>query len=115
MNYNVVLHVDQKNSDILKMALRNAANYLKALTNEKFEIVIVANAGAVLLFTENLSELRKNFEELLERGISFRICANALAENGIARDQLWPGCDIVPAGIVELVKLQNEGFAYIKP
>ncbi|MDE5878854.1 MAG: DsrE family protein, partial [Desulfovibrio sp.] len=51
----------------------------------------------------------------MQRGVRFKICANALAENGIAHERLWPGCQVVPAGLVEVVRLQREGFAYIKP
>ena len=29
--------------------------------------------------------------------------------------ELIDGCEVVPAGIVELIRLQQEGFAYIKP
>ena len=43
------------------------------------------------------------------------LCANALADNKIDHADIWPGCDVVPAGLVEIVRLQREGFAYIKP
>ena len=39
----------------------------------------------------------------------------ALAEHGIDPARVWPECEIVPAGLVEVVRLQREGFAYIKP
>ena len=43
------------------------------------------------------------------------LCANALADTKIDHARLWPGCSVVPAGLVEVVRLQREGFAYIKP
>jgi uncharacterized protein len=40
---------------------------------------------------------------------------NALAKQSLAAADLVEGCEIIPAGIVELIRLQQEGFAYIKP
>ena len=37
------------------------------------------------------------------------------AFNNVAPADLWEGCEVVPAGVVEIVKLQREGFAYLRP
>ena len=52
---------------------------------------------------------------LMQKGLSVRLCRNALNSFGVSQDALLDGLDIVPAGIAELVRLQKEGFAYIKP
>ena len=44
-----------------------------------------------------------------------RMCKNALDANKMTAADLWPGCEVVPAGLVEIVELQNKGFAYIRP
>ncbi len=115
MNYNLCLHFDCEDQAIWRMLCRNASNYLKALPQENFEIAIVVNAGGVLLMTNAHPELRELAAPLLERGARIKLCANALAMHEIKSDQLWPGVEIVPAGVVEIVRLQNEGYAYIKP
>ena len=43
------------------------------------------------------------------------VCANSLRQRGLAQDQLQGGLEVVPSGVVELVKRQQAGFAYIKP
>ena len=45
----------------------------------------------------------------------FKACRNALAKFGVSAEDLIPGCRIVPAGVVELIVLQQDGYAYIKP
>ncbi|HHY41379.1 MAG TPA: hypothetical protein GX514_00790, partial [Thermoanaerobacterales bacterium] len=40
---------------------------------------------------------------------------NALAAHGIQKENIIEFVDVVPAGVLELVKKQNEGYAYIKP
>ena len=38
MNYDLCLHIDSKDPAILRLVLRNAANYIKALPEERFQI-----------------------------------------------------------------------------
>ncbi len=115
MNYNLVLQIDSDDDGKMNMILRNANNYLNALPDEHFELVIVANGPGVRHFTQGHDEYEARGKELAQRGVKFRICANAIAENGIPKEKLWPLCEVVPAGLVEIVKLERAGFAYIKP
>lgn len=115
MNYNLVLHIDSGENDKMNLILRNAANYLNALPGEKFEAVIAANGPGVRHFTMAGSEFEEKLKDLAKKGVKFRVCANALADNGITKDSLWPFCEVVPAGLVEIVRLEKAGYAYIKP
>lgn len=118
MMYDVCLHLDAREPAMLGLVLRNAENYLNALPGETFRLVVVANGGGAPLFAGEgaaFDQLRAKTAELMARGVQFKICANALAENDIAPERLWLGCEVVPAGLVEVVRLQREGFAYIKP
>lgn len=115
VNYDVVMHLDSRDPDIFRLVCRNAANYLNALPDEDFQLHIVANGGGAPCFSGGNAEFRRMAQELVDRGVTIKLCANALAEHNIARDEVWPGCQIVPAGVVEIVRLQREGFAYIKP
>lgn len=115
MNYDLVLQIDSGEKDKMNLILRNAANYLNALSGEKFELAIVANGPGVRHFTMAGSEFGDKLKELSQKGVKFRVCANAMADNGIARDSLWPFCEVAPAGLVEIVRLQRAGYAYIKP
>lgn len=114
MDYNVILHIDSGDESRFRLIARNCDNYLNALPDEKFELVVVANGGAVTLFSGH-DDLRALAEPLMERGVRFKICANALAEHDMVPVSLWPGCLVVPAGLVEIVKLERSGYAYIKP
>ena len=115
MNYDLLLHVDSDDPKVLNLALNNAANYKNGLPGESFHMVLVANGPAVKLFTGEHADLAAGGAELTGMGLDIRLCANALKSNGISSDALWPGCRVVPAGVVEIVHLQREGFAYIKP
>lgn len=91
MSYDLCLHVDANDPAVLAFAFVNARNYMNGLPGKEFELVLVANGPAVKLFVPAQAELQKTAADL------------------------WPGCEVVPAGLVEIVELQNKGFAYIRP
>lgn len=115
MNYNLILHLDSGEPEMFRLAARNAANYLNALPEQKFELDIVANGGGASLLTLKHADLHEIGKNLMARGVVIKVCANALAEKQIPHADVWPGCQIVPAGLVEIARLQQAGFAYVKP
>ncbi|MFV0423375.1 DsrE family protein [Oleidesulfovibrio sp.] len=115
MSYSIVFHVDLFDDTRLGLALTNIDNYLNALSGKEFETVMVVNGPAVQLFKADGGAHAEQITRLQQRGVSFRLCANALRKFDIAEAALVPGCAVVPAGIVEIVELQQKGFAYVKP
>ncbi len=114
MNYDLLLHVDS-DEESLRTALRNAQNYRNAGISEPFTIAIVVNGKAVELLRRDTCRQAEAIRSLIAAGTTFYVCNNALTERKIDRSELVDGLAIVPAGIVQLVKLQREGFAYVKP
>ena len=92
MSYDLCLHVDANDPAVLAFAFVNARNYMNGLPGKEFELVLVANGPAVKLFVPAQAELQKTAEELM-----------VVAGRNPERD------------LVEIVELQNKGFAYIRP
>ena len=46
--------------------------------------------------------------------VSFKVCAIALKNNNVDKSKLFPGVQVVPDGIHELVMKQQENWGYIK-
>lgn len=115
MNYNLLMHLDLDDPKRMNIVSDNISNYFIALPNETFQVVVVANGPAVKFFTREGCPVTENIEKLAAQKVQFCICANALRKFQISPDQLLPQCTVVPAGIVEIVHRQREGFAYIKP
>jgi len=116
MRTKVVFHIDQDNEEPLIMALNNMDNLLKEIPAEEAAIYLVANGVAVrLLQLENATQYTSRIEELSRVGVRFLVCNNSLRNLGIDLNELVAPCELVPAGILELVRLQGEGCAYIKP
>ncbi len=50
MNCDLCLHMDADDPAMLRLTLKNAANYMKALPDQAFQLVLVANGPAVRQF-----------------------------------------------------------------
>jgi hypothetical protein len=110
----VVFHIDMDSTPIFELMLGNIKNLLKA---ESAEVSVVANGYAVKLFTrQNLAKYESEIRDLREKGVSFFVCENALRNLvEINPENVSDLCEVIPAGIVMLIRLQKEGFAYVKP
>ncbi len=116
MNYRVVFHVDQNEEHILSLSLANIGNLLRAIPEKHYDVVLLFNGPAVqLLANDHAAQHRDEIWRLQQARVSFKVCRNALNRFNIDPDDLIEGCDIVPAGVVALIELQQDGYAYIKP
>jgi intracellular sulfur oxidation DsrE/DsrF family protein len=114
----VVYHV----SDIAQAAhaLGNIRNHLRASPNAK--IAVVANGSGIDFLLEGAKNANGNpydaavQELVMHHNVEFKVCNNSLEGRHIDKSRVIPEASIVPAGVVELTRLQiQEGYAYIKP
>lgn len=113
-----LIHVDE--SAKWELALQNARNMLNygAQVGMEFEIEIVANGEAVRELKEETARADGRYDtirDLALDGVRFAACRNALGGYEIRESSLIPFVEVVAAGLVELVKKQHDGYAYIKP
>lgn len=113
--YKVIFHIDEINK--WKLLLGNVNNLLNDMGDERLYIEILANSEAVKYYDTNqdLNADINAMESLNKKGVKFVACNNALTAYNIKKDNLIHFIDIVPAGVVELVKKQSEGYVYLKP
>lgn len=116
MNYRAVFHVDQKDGQVWQLALNNVTNLLSAIPGQDHDLVVLLNGPAVsLMAEEEAAPFAEQVRGLAARGVRFLVCENALQRFGVSRECLLAQCQVIPAGIVGLIDLQGQGFAYIKP
>ena len=116
MSGKVVFHLDLDDKGRLAMALTNVSNLLKDPFGKDAAICVLANGKAVGLFEKRAAfSEAAGIAELQEKGVRFLLCNNALNAFNLKREDMLTGCEVVPAGVVELIRMQQDGFAYIKP
>lgn len=114
----VIFHVDE--IEKWGTALTNIKNFIDYCEKEQEEreIELLANGVAVkMLVAEaaNGTGMEADLNLIAEKKVTVAACNNALNSFKIDKDSLLPFVTVVPAGVVELVKRQEQGFAYIKP
>jgi uncharacterized protein len=116
MIYRAVFHVDLDDSKPFALALANVGNLLRAIPEKHYDVVLLFNGPAVtLLQSDACAPYREEIWQLQQARVSFKVCRNALNRFNVDPDNLIEGCEIVPAGVVALIELQQDGYAYIKP
>ncbi|NNL07171.1 MAG: hypothetical protein HKO86_05560 [Gammaproteobacteria bacterium] len=128
----VVYHINYDNPKKQAGALRNIQNHINAVGKDNLEVRVVlhGNGLALLLEPDSLEQLTKfkhaNADEkmtaridgLKDQGVSFNVCANTVRGRKVDMETDLYNVDqkdIVPSGVAEVAKLQQEGFVYIKP
>lgn len=112
---NVLVHIDEREK--WPMVISNVHNMLNyyAKTNESCHIEIVANGQAVLDYKTDAVKDKEALALLAKEHVILMACNNALTGLNVKADELLDFITVIPAGVVELVEKQYEGYAYLKP
>lgn len=110
----VVIQVSEADPAKWEMALINARNVRRAYGDRPMEVEIVAY-GPGLKMLRNDSSVSAGLEEAQRDGVKLLACGNTMRMTNTAREDLNWLVDVVPAGIVEIMQKQNEGYAYVRP
>jgi intracellular sulfur oxidation DsrE/DsrF family protein len=114
----VIYHVSE-GSDQATNALRNIRNHLSADPTAKISVVTHANGIDFLLDgakDKNGNDYVSNVQELVKRGVDFRLCRLTLERRNIDAKKVIEEARLVPSGIAEVARLQaREGYVYLKP
>ena len=113
----VVYHIDNAVAQGLK-GLRNLRNHMDA--DPEAKIIVVTHAEGVDMLMEGAkapdgTEFAPLVSALRARGVRFEICEITLKNRKLSKDQFIQEADFTPSGVVRLAKLQQQGYAYIKP
>ena len=127
----VVYHINYDNPKQQAGALRNIQNHINAVGAENLDLKVVlhGNGLSMLLDPAAMSHV-KGFKtangdqnmtakvaNLKNQGVNFAICKNTMTGRKVELTDLYDvdEADIVPSGVAQLSKLQQEGYTYVKP
>jgi uncharacterized protein len=121
--HRVAIQVDQNDPAVMNLALNNATNifehYLKK--GEPVEINIVTYGPGLNMLREGspVQARIKQLKDLAFPGkIQFSACNNtkqAMEKREGQAIALLPEAQLVPAGVVTLMELQEKGWSYVRP
>jgi len=116
----VVYHINYNDETLLNAALGNAKNHIAAVGKDNIDMKIVMHGNGVdMLKTANTNlDMQQKVINLKKDGVDFEVCKNTLTSKKINyKNELFDVSekDIVPSGVAEVARLQQQGYAYIKP
>jgi len=118
----VAVHVDQNDPKVMNMALNNVQNVSKYYKSQGDTVVVevVAYGPGLMMYVEGKSPVADRISTMsLEMdNLSFAACGNThrkMSEK-IGKDvALMDEATMVPSGVVRLIELQEDGYAYVRP
>lgn len=96
------------------LALNNAKNVQDILGKENVDVeIVVYGPGIDMLKVE--SEIGDKVDQAISQGVQIVACENTMEANKLTKDDMLPSISYVRGGVIELMKRQKEGWAYIRP
>ncbi|MBX7198975.1 MAG: DsrE family protein [Rhodospirillaceae bacterium] len=120
--HKLALHIDSEDVQTMNMVLGNAMNAKKYYDDigEPLEVEVVAYGPGITMLRDDKSPVKDRIAEAKKAvpNLALSMCNNAKTaaekREGHPITPL-PGVKVVPAGIVRLIELQEQGWTYIRP
>ena len=96
------------------LALNNARNLQADVGAANIDIELVAYGPGIGMLKAD-SVVANRIDEALGAGVKVVACENTMRGQKLTRDDMLPKVDYVAAGVVELMRKQQQGWAYIRP
>ena len=118
----VAIHVDENDPSRMNMALNNAANIRRhyAEKGEEVAIRVVTYVPGLHMLRADTSPVQDRISAMMREipNLSFAACGNthaAMSRKAGSDVVLIDEAEMVPSGAVELIELQKDGWAYLRP
>lgn len=112
--HKVVLQVSDNDPKKWQLALNNANNIQKDIGRDNVEIELVAYGPGIGILKLD-SPVAQRIQDALTADIKVVACQNTMRGQHLTKEDMLPEIGYVPSGVVELMKKQEQGYAYLRP
>jgi len=95
------------------LTLGNIANALDAIGADKADIELVVYGPGITMLKKDAA-VADRIAALAGRGVRIVACQNSMRGFSIEAADLVPGVGVVPSGVVELIRREHAGYAYVR-
>ena len=110
----VVMQVSDADPEKWNLALNNARNLQADLGADRVEVEIVAYGPGIGMLKRD-SAVSSRIDEALASGVQVVACENTMKGQKLAKADMLNGIGYVGAGVVEIMRKQQQGWAYLRP
>ena len=110
----MVIQVSDNDPAKWNLALNNAKNIQKDLGKDKVDLEIVAyGPGIGMLKAE--SGVANRSQEAVDSGVQVVACENTMRAQKLSKGDMNGTIGYVNAGVVEIMRKQQQGYTYLRP
>jgi intracellular sulfur oxidation DsrE/DsrF family protein len=95
------------------MILNNMQNLREGVGGEPVEIELVAYGPGIAMLKSD-SPVKQRIAEALKSGVKVNACQNTMNGMKLTPADMLPEIGYVPSGVVEVMRKQQQGWAYIR-
>ena len=95
------------------LTLGNIANAIEGFGANGVEIELVVYGPGIAMLKKD-SPVAAKLAATLKSGVHVAACQNSMRGFNLQAADLVPGADPVPSGVVELIRRQHAGYAYVR-
>ncbi|MDQ2736246.1 MAG: DsrE family protein [Pseudomonadota bacterium] len=95
------------------LVLNNARAIREGVGSEGIEIEIVAYGPGVAMLKDE-SSVKQRIAETMKAGVKVNACQNTMNSMKLSPSDMLPEIGYVPSGVVEVMRKQQQGWAYIR-
>jgi intracellular sulfur oxidation DsrE/DsrF family protein len=110
--HKIIFQLTQADTLVQKTLMKQINNILTVAPDTKIEVVCHGPGIALLLKDKTI--VADKLENLVVKGVAFNACEFTMKERKVDKSALVSVAGTVPAGILEIVTKQEEGWSYIK-
>lgn len=110
----VVIQVSDADPAKWNLALNNAKNVQQMVGADKVDAEIVVYGPGIGMLKLD-SSVAGRIEEAQKANVTIVACENTMKAMKLTKADMLPNTSYVPAGVVELMRKQQAGYAYIRP
>lgn len=110
----VVLQVSDNDPAKWNLTLNNAKNLQGMLGKNNVKIEIVAYGPGLNMLKAD-SEVAGRLADAKKNGVELAACGNTMKAMHLTKMDLDPNATVVPAGIVEIMHKEQQGWTYVRP
>jgi intracellular sulfur oxidation DsrE/DsrF family protein len=122
--HRIAIQVDQNDPALMNLVLNNVSNLTEYYNSkgEDVQIEVVAYGPGLNMLREDRSPVKDRIKSIKQTSfpstVNFSACGNT--KKGMEKAEghpveIIPQASVVPAGVVRLSELQEQGWSYIRP
>lgn len=108
----VVIQVSDNDPAKWNLTMNVVKNLQAAMKDVNIEVVVFGPGINMLKFD---SEVANRLDQAKKDGVEVKACQNTMKAQKLTEKDMHPSVGYVPAGVVEIVQKQKQGWGYVSP